>query len=69
MNPLEAEFFDDAAIDANLKGGLHIVGSDLSGGLILSEGYVAINTLLRIVITGTIGAGYVLSYHQDYIGP
>jgi len=64
-NPLRAEFYDDTVADPNWLDGLEIVGSDLSGGN-WAPGIIRVRTLLRLVITGTIGTGYVGVFYNDY---
>lgn len=62
-NNLEAELFDG-------NPGIHVgfaavVGSDLFGGL-MHGGFIRISDHLRVVITGTVGTGFVTIYFNNY---
>ena len=65
-NDLEAEFYDDAVHADNWKGGMKIPGANSSGGLIHPGNPIRIHTLLRVVITGTVGDGWVTVYYNPY---
>lgn len=59
---LEAELYDDAA----WKGGLWIPGSNNSGGLMHPQNPIRIVTSLDLVISGTIGGGWITVYYNPY---
>ena len=65
---LEATFYDGDEDPDNWIAGMHIDEKNNSRGMILRGGFVAVNSLLRLVVGGTIGNGYIGVYYQDYEG-
>ena len=65
---LEVTFYDGDEDPDNWIGGMNIDEKNFSRSMILSDGFVAVNTLLRAVVGGTIGGGYIGVYYQDYVG-